>query len=115
MSRHKPVMDAADYFAAERLRWKEEPFQVEVLRLAHDNGWTHRYHTYRSDRSASGFPDLVLVRPRTNQVIFAELKSMRGKLSPSQEDWIAALRECALVYVWMPCCWNSGELQAALR
>lgn len=106
--------------AEERLRWRENEFQKQVLSVATDYGWTHRYHSYFSDRSERGFPDLVLVRPATHQVLFAELKTMRGKLTPAQESWIAALSEAqgdgtVRVCVWRPCCWNSGELHEVLR
>ena len=42
------------------------------------------YHTYNSRRSVAGFPDLVLVKDR---IIFVELKSEKGRLSPSQRQW----------------------------
>lgn len=113
------AIDGAAFFAAERLRWREKEFQREVLTLAKDHGWTHRYHTYFSDRSERGFPDLVLVRPERGQIVFAELKTMKGKLTPAQEDWFRAL--CSVrslphiaAYIWRPCCWNSGEIQEAL-
>jgi hypothetical protein len=49
-----------------------------------------------------GFPDLVLARPP--RVIFAELKTAKGKLGPEQENWLAALTACpgVEVYVWRP-------------
>ena len=49
----------------------------------------------------AGFPDLVLVRaPR---VIFAELKSAKGKLSGDQEAWLLALAGTPIEsYVWRP-------------
>ena len=42
------------------------------------------YHTYNSRRSVAGFPDLVLVKDR---IIFVELKSEKGRLSPAQAQW----------------------------
>ena len=53
------------------------------MRVAKMLGWLC-YHTYDSRRSASGFPDLVLVRER---VLFRELKVGKNKLSQSQELW----------------------------
>ena len=78
----------------------EKHWLGQVLQMAEMLGWKH-YHTHRSERSAAGFPDLVLVRrPR---VIFAELKSQRNRLSPPQVQWLLALRECGQeVYVWRP-------------
>lgn len=110
-----PTMDGATFFAEQRLRWREKEFQREVLTLAKDHGWTHRYHTYFSDRSEAGFPDVVLVNPARNRIIFAELKTMRGKTTPTQDSWLNALMDGGgEVYIWRPCCWNSGELQAVL-
>ena len=84
-------------------KWSEKEFQAEVIKLAKEFHYLC-YHTYRSDRSAAGFPDLVLVR--SGRVIFAELKGekSRGKLSPAQEAWIGALKNCSGVetYVWWP-------------
>ena len=53
------------------------------MRVAKMLGWLC-YHTFDSRRSASGFPDLVLVRER---VLFRELKVGKNKLSQSQELW----------------------------
>ena len=61
----------------------EKAFQSDVMRVAKMLGWLC-YHTYDSRRSASGFPDLVLVRER---VLFRELKVGKNKLSQSQELW----------------------------
>jgi hypothetical protein len=48
-------------------------------------GW-RRYHTHRSDFSPAGYPDETLLRG--HQLIFAELKSDTGKLSPLQTEWL---------------------------
>ena len=61
----------------------ETAFQSDVMRLAKMLGWLP-YHTLDPRRSASGFPDLVLVRER---VLFRELKVGKNKLSQSQELW----------------------------
>ena len=63
-----------------------------VLDLARLLKWRLRYHTWNSQHSTAGFPDLVLVRPP--RILFIELKSETGKLSPAQANWIAALRDC---------------------
>jgi hypothetical protein len=64
-------------------------------------GW-RRYHTWLAKHSPAGFPDEVLVRPP--RLLFAELKSERGKLKPDQEAWLEALRAVPSVevYVWRP-------------
>ena len=52
----------------------------------------------------AGFPDLVLVRER---VIFAELKSETGRLSPEQKTWGDKLfiADCE-IYNWRPSDWD---------
>ena len=68
----------------------EKQFQAQVVELAQTLGWLV-YHTYDSRRSAPGFPDLVMVR--NDHLIFAELKSAKGKLTPEQGQWLDALQE----------------------
>ena len=83
----------------------EKEFLQQVRDLAKLCGWLV-YHTYDSRRSPEGFPDLVLVRG--NQIIFAELKSERGKARPEQRMWLDALEKvCNVeVHLWRPGDWN---------
>lgn len=77
----------------------EKEWSGQVHDLAQMLGW-RRYHTYRSTRSAAGFPDEVLVRER---VVFLELKTEAGKLSGAQEDWLRALLgACVEAYIVRP-------------
>lgn len=66
----------------------EKQFVTQILDLLAATGWRLRYHTYRSRRSPSGFPDEVWVRER---VVFAELKSDRGELRSAQRAWLQGL------------------------
>ena len=57
----------------------------------------------------SGFPDLVLVHPGNTaarlqaQVIYAELKTQRGKLTAGQQGWLDALQAAGqTAVVWRP-------------
>ncbi len=62
------------------------------------------YHTFDSRRSERGFPDVVVVGPRG--VIFRELKSSRGRLSPDQVRWLDKLRQAGSdAGVWRPDAW----------
>jgi hypothetical protein len=80
----------------------EKMWQRQVESWARRAGWLP-YHTHNSMGSTSGFPDLVLLRPRTSEVIYAELKTDRGKLSQPQLLWIDALKACGQrVFVWRP-------------
>jgi hypothetical protein len=66
----------------------EAEWQRTVVDCATRFGWRH-WHDYDSVRNAPGFPDLVLVRDRS--LIFAELKTQTGRVSPEQRQWIEAL------------------------
>lgn len=63
------------------------------------------YHTHDSRRSEPGFPDLVLVRG--DRLIFAELKTDTGRITPAQLAWLTALEQCPGVqaHVWRPRDW----------
>ncbi len=69
----------------------EREFQTQVLTLARLSGWK-TYHTHEARRSASGFPDLVLVRPP--RLLFVELKSQEGRVRPEHNVWLDALAAC---------------------
>src|SRR5262249_9597890 len=85
----------------------ERAFQADVIAYALLRGW-HPYHTHDSRRSQPGFPDLVLVRGK--RLLFAELKSMRGRLSAAQMDWMTRLVDAGHpVLVWRPSDWPSIE------
>lgn len=59
------------------------------------------YHTHRSDRSEPGFPDLVIVG--SNAIMFRELKTDKGKVTPPQIYWLGILEDLGLdVGVWRP-------------
>ena len=82
----------------------EKEFQSRVVALAQGLGW-RVYHAYDSRRSEPGFPDLVMVRER---VIFAELKTDRGRLSQAQSEWLERLTGAGgEVYVWRPADWDA--------
>jgi len=58
---------------------------------------TGRYIT----TGAAGFPDLVLAH-RARGLIFAELKTAKGKTSIAQEHWLTILNPHAECYIWRP-------------
>jgi hypothetical protein len=91
----------------------EAELQAAVIDLARTFQWTV-YHTHDSRRSQAGFPDLVMVRD--GELIFAELKSEKGKLSPAQREWLRELDMTSVaVYIWRPVDWTSGAIEAVLR
>jgi hypothetical protein len=82
----------------------EGEFQAKVIEFAKAHGWLH-YHTYDSRKSVAGFPDLVLVR---GEVIWAELKDEKRKVSDEQKEWLEALRVAGQkAYVWRPRDWQN--------
>jgi hypothetical protein len=78
----------------------EKAFQDQVIELATWCRWRH-FHVFDSRRSDAGWPDLVLVR--APQLLVAELKTDRGRLTPAQRDWLAVLAACGVeTHVWRP-------------
>lgn len=92
----------------------EESFLKQIIDLAHLYGWKVAHFRSAMKKNGSymtpvqadgmGFPDLVLVRDR---VIFAELKSEKGKLSNTQEEWFITLGTANQeAYCWRPGDWD---------
>lgn len=78
----------------------EREWQAFVIQYAQIRGWWV-YHTLHSQGSQAGFPDLVLIRGP--QLIWAELKSERGRLSPTQRMVAKLLLGCHQeYYLWRP-------------
>lgn len=84
----------------------ESDWTTWVIDTARWHGW-RAFHA-RAARTATGwrtpmqgdpgFPDVCLARRGT--VIFAELKTQRGRVAPDQRAWLDALGERA--EVWRP-------------
>ena len=94
----------------------EASFLQQVKALAYIHGWdchhaqpsmtrTGRYIT----TGAAGFPDLVLCH-KVKGLVFAELKTSKGRTSPVQDRWLENLAPHAECYVWRP-----EDLQAIER
>jgi hypothetical protein len=83
------------------IRQPEKHFTQEVVDLARMFGWQLVYHTYWSEHSAAGFPDLVLCKPP--RLVFAELK-VGTIVKPAQQAWLDGLADVAGVetYIWRP-------------
>lgn len=96
----------------DRPEMSEKEFQEWLRQLAKVTGWLY-YHTYRSRRSPSGFPDAVLVK--AGRMIFAELKVGRNKPSGAQTRWL--MEACAVPgvesYCWYP--EHRPEIERKLR
>lgn len=80
---------------------KEKHLQESIIRRAGLLGWAH-YHPYDSRKSVPGYPDLTLVHP-DHGVLWLELKTMVGKISAHQAQWIDLLTAAGQrVYVIRP-------------
>jgi hypothetical protein len=91
----------------------ETQLQSAILDLARTCGYL-AYHTHDSRRSQPGFPDLALVHKATGAVIFAELKSDKGRLTRAQREWLEALRLRSNVYLWRPAHWHDQTIPRIL-
>ena len=87
------------------VRISEKDLQRQVLELARRYRW-HAYHPALSKWSERGWPDLALVRPP--RLVFAELKSEKGKTTEHQERWLALLRACPSIEVFL---WRPSDLE----
>lgn len=88
----------------------EAEFMQQIIDTARLLKW-HVYHTHDSRRSEPGFPDICLVRDR---VVFLEVKTETGRVSPAQAEWIAAITAAGgTALVVRPSQWE--EIVAALK
>jgi hypothetical protein len=90
----------------------EAQWQDQVIDLARLMGYENIFHPKYSIQSASGFPDLVLLKgPR---LIHIELKSETGQPSAEQYFWLYELQMGGHeAYLLRPSDWNM--LQKILR
>ena len=87
-----------------------------IKTLANYLGWTGIYHTWRSDHSEAGYPDLTMFHPEQKRIIWVECKTSRRALAPAQVKFHALIAECGgEVYVWRPEDWLSGEIERKLK
>ena len=85
-----------------RLKTTEADLREQIRTLCKLYGWL-MYFTWNSRNSPSGFPDLVLVNPQQKRIIFAELKTERGRISIRQFEWLKSLADCGQeAYTWRP-------------
>lgn len=81
----------------------EAELQRAVMDLARRYGWI-TYHVPDSRRvTARGCPDLIMINETQRRMMFAELKTSKGKLRPEQVFWIGVLKSAGIeVHVWRP-------------
>lgn len=76
------------------------------------DGWRTPLHGHK------GLPDIIAAR--RGRILFAELKSQKGKLEPEQEDWQSAILSPWLYvtheyYIFRPSDWRAGTIEGLLR
>lgn len=91
----------------------EVDLQDAVVKLARMLGYLV-YHTHDSRHSAKGFPDLTMVHPRSGALLFAELKSSTGKVTPAQDEWLRALAVRGVAFLWRPAHLADGSIARSL-
>jgi hypothetical protein len=105
----------AEYQLAMAKTMTEKALQNQFDALAAALGW-RSYHTHDSRRSPGGFPDSCLVHARQRRLLFVELKTMTGKTSTKQHDWIADLTAVGVeVHLLRPIDLLDGSIERILR
>ena len=94
----------------------ERQLSHSIVQLATRLGW--RVHTLADSRSLRchhpGFPDLILAKG--TRLLAVELKAEKGRMRPGQQGWLDALALTgAEAYLWRPCHWLDGTVEAVLR
>lgn len=108
--------ERADIVAQGVMSMLEKPFQTRVIQLAKFHGFELVYHTHNSQRSAPGFPDLVMVSTRHGRILYRELKRTVGKVTTEQQAWLDALAAAGQdAGVWRPADLLSGRIVAELK
>lgn len=91
-----------DYRRQVAAEMRENALQDQIEALAFDLGWK-TYHTHDSRRSNAGWPDLALVHPDRARFMVRELKTMRGRVTPEQREWLDGLTAAGVdAGVWRP-------------
>jgi hypothetical protein len=89
----------------------ERELQENVRQLCAGLGLYH-FHPHNSTRSEPGWPDSTIVGRR---VLFRELKSECGRLSPEQAEVGRRLKAAGENWrVWRPSDWLSGQIAKEL-
>jgi len=92
-----------------KAKWKdtelEKDFQDRVTEMLVYNGW--RVFSIPDSRRATvkGYPDLTCWHPKTNRLVFIELKREKGRVSPEQKIVLEELGRITETYLFRPSDW----------
>lgn len=91
----------------------EAEFQAAVVELAEAQGWLVYFvpDSRQVAGTGKGFPDLVMVKRFAGYgavLVVGELKSMKGKPTPEQKEWLASFAGVPGVkaFLWKPVIWD---------
>ncbi len=94
------AMDTADL-----KKLSERDFQRALFDYAESQDWKVHYIYKSAQRlkdgsyrgmGTAGWPDLFMARTSDRRLIALELKSMKGKATPAQEEWLQIMAICGV-------------------
>ena len=94
------------YYPQKKKRGPEAYFQEQIRDLVYNKLGCFYFHDHDSRRNYPGFPDTVIVRGDT--LVFSELKSETGVVTPDQRAWLDALSRVKYLDVAM---WRDFQMQ----
>jgi len=77
----------------------ENELQAEVIRILKDAGFTKIYHTYNSQKSEPGYPDILAIRTTDGLMLVLENKTETGKCTKAQLEWLEAFQSIKKYHV----------------
>ncbi len=120
-------MTAAAFARANAANQNEHDFTDAVLTMAKIRGWKrmhvrpgrvirHGQEKYETPFKADGkgWPDLFLIHRKTGRIVVAELKSVKGKPTPEQVEWLELFKLAGIhAAIWTPLMWD--EIDRVLK
>ncbi len=77
------------------LKITEKEFQSQVRDLSKILHVEKYYHPFLSKWSEKGYPDITIIK--VPKLIFLELKTDKGKVTPAQQEWNDLLNQCKTI------------------
>lgn len=93
----------------------ESALQSAVTDLARRLGWLVYSIPDSRRATAKGYPDLTLVHSKTGRVLFREMKTDSGRITPEQHLWLRLLSLQGDAGVWRTQDLLSGSIKSVLQ